>query len=252
MRKKIVAGNWKMNGDLPVTFNLINGIKDQLSVLDTDVEVVICPPFVVLESAKELIKDTEIKLGAQNVSQEDWGAFTGEISIPMIKSVGCEYVIVGHSERRTFFNETDELINKKVKAAANSMMKTILCIGETLEQRGSEITKRVIETQVKKGLEGVKPEFIENIVIAYEPVWAIGTGKTATPEMAQEVHGYIRELLKELYSAETADNLTIQYGGSVKPDNAAELFAQPDIDGGLIGGASLKADSFVEIIKAAS
>lgn len=251
MRKKIVAGNWKMNMNLSETIELISELKNSLSDLETDMGVIVCPPYTSLETAKTLLKDTSIGLGAQNMHQADSGAFTGEVSADMLKSVGCEYVILGHSERRTIFKETDEQINEKIKKAISSGLKPIFCIGETLEERESGKTENVVQTQIKNGLSGISESELENLIVAYEPVWAIGTGKTASPEQAQEVHKFIRKLLSDLYSEKFAENTTIQYGGSVKPDNAAELFSQPDIDGGLIGGASLKADSFTAIIKSA-
>lgn len=251
MRKKVVAGNWKMNKNLSETIELISGIKKELENGETNAEVIICPPFTSLETAKALIKDSKISLGAQNLHQEENGAFTGEISADMLKSVGCEYVIIGHSERRTIFNETDDLINEKIKRTLAAGLKPIFCVGETLEERENNQTDQIIETQIREGLSGISEESLENLIVAYEPVWAIGTGKTASPDQAQAVHKYIRTLLTDSFSPEMAESTVIQYGGSVKPDNAAELFSQPDIDGGLIGGASLKADSFVEIIKSA-
>ncbi|VAX26347.1 Triosephosphate isomerase [hydrothermal vent metagenome] len=249
MRKTIVAGNWKMNKDLNESVALISEIKNLLSE-DTDVKMIVCPPYTSLETVNTLIKDTNIGLGAQNMCAADSGAFTGAISASMIKSVGCEYVILGHSERRTIFGETDELINAKIKKALENSLIPIFCIGETLEERESGEMKSVIERQVKEGLNDISADQLSQMIVAYEPVWAIGTGKTATPDQAQEVHAFIRGLLTEMYSSEFADNVTIQYGGSVKPDNAKELLSQPDIDGALVGGACLKADSFVAIAKA--
>ncbi len=240
-----------MNNDLGGSVALISDLLKSLQDVKTETGVIICPPFTSLESAGTLLKNSTVKLGAQNMCSEDSGAFTGEISAGMLKSVGCEYVILGHSERRTIFNEPDELINKKVKKALDSGLYPIFCIGETLEERESGTTKDVVEKQIRGGLKGVTEAELANIIVAYEPVWAIGTGKTATPGQAQEVHAFIRSLITELYSAETADNLTIQYGGSVKPANAKELLSQPDIDGALVGGACLKADSFTDIIKSA-
>lgn len=251
MRKKVVAGNWKMNNDLSQSVNLISEIKNAITGKELNAEIIICPPFTSLETASALVKDTNVKLGAQNMYFEESGAFTGEISASMLKSVGCEYVILGHSERRAIFGESDEVINKKIKKALSSGLKPIFCIGETLEERESGVTNKVIEKQVRNGLTGISTEELKHIIVAYEPVWAIGTGKTATPEQAQEVHKFIRNLIKELYSANSAENLTIQYGGSVKADNAKSLLSQPDIDGALVGGACLKADSFFEIIKSA-
>ncbi len=251
MRKKVVAGNWKMNKDLDSSIALISEIKNLLASKSLNVEIIICPPFTSLDAANSLIKNTQIKLGAQNMYFEKSGAFTGEISPLMLKSVGCQYVILGHSERRTIFNESNQLINKKIKAAVENDLHPIFCIGETLEEREKGVTFKVIEAQVREGLEGLTAEELKNLVIAYEPVWAIGTGKTATPEQAREVHSFIRKLIGELYSTEFAEKLIVQYGGSVKPENAAELMSQPDIDGALVGGACLKADSFIKIIESA-
>jgi triosephosphate isomerase len=249
MRIKAVAGNWKMNNDLNSSINLISEIKKNLGA--KNVNVIICPPFTSLETAATLVKDSPIKLGAQNMYFEESGAFTGEISPSMLKSVGCEFVILGHSERRTIFGETNQVINKKIKTAVKQELKPIFCIGETLEEREKEITFKVIEAQVKEGLEGLSEADLSNLIIAYEPVWAIGTGRNATPAQAQEVHKFIRELIAKLYSAAFAEKLIIQYGGSVKPDNSKELMSQPDIDGALVGGACLKADSFLTIIESA-
>lgn len=248
MRRKVVAGNWKMNKDLSGTIELISAIKNELSKSDTSTEVIVCPPFTSLETASTLLKGSSIKLGAQNMHYEDSGAFTGEISAEMLKSVGCQYVILGHSERRTLFGESDEMINKKIKKAVSAGLKPIFCVGETLEERESGSTEKVVETQIREGLSGLNESELSELIIAYEPVWAIGTGKTANPQQAQDVHQFIRNLISELFSNNFAENLVIQYGGSVKPDNAAELFSQPDIDGGLIGGASLKADAFLAIV----
>jgi triosephosphate isomerase len=237
-----------MNKDLNESVELINGIKAKLEERD-DVDVIIAPPFTSLDRAGQLLAESKIKLAAQNMCSEDSGAFTGAISAKMLKSVGCEYVILGHSERRTIFGESDELINKKLKKAISENLTPIFCIGETLEERESGEMKAVIERQVKEGLNGISEEELSGTIIAYETVWAIGTGKTATPEQAQEVHAFIRNLLTELYSVTLAENTTIQYGGSVKPENASELIGQQDIDGALVGGACLKADSFVAIVK---
>ncbi|MEW6653464.1 MAG: triose-phosphate isomerase [Bacteroidota bacterium] len=250
MRKKVIAGNWKMNNDLNGTVGLISELKKGVNE-HTKAAVVVFPPFTSLETAHTLLKDTLIKLGAQNMYFEESGAFTGEISSTMLKSVGCEYIILGHSERRTIFGETDQIINKKIKAAVKNGLKPIFCIGETLEERENGITFEVCEKQVRFGLEGLSESELFNLIIAYEPVWAIGTGKTATNEQAQEVHAYIRGLVSKLLSETFSQNLVIQYGGSVKPDNAKELLAQPDIDGALVGGACLKADSFLKIIESA-
>jgi triosephosphate isomerase len=250
MRKKVIAGNWKMNNDLHQSQKLVSEIINGLGK-DTKADVIVCPPFTSLSEVSSLLKGTQIKLGAQNMYYEESGAYTGEVSADMLKSVGCEYVILGHSERRVIFNEPDELINKKIIAAFAKGLKPIFCIGELLKQREKGETMQVISRQVEKGLEGVSAEQMKNVIIAYEPVWAIGTGKTATPKQAQEVHSFIRELGAKKFSTSVADNLIIQYGGSVKPENSAELLSQKDIDGALVGGACLKADSFLGIIASA-
>ncbi len=247
MRKKIIAGNWKMYNDVNGTVNLISEIKKVMSDKNLNAGLIVCPPFTNLETASELLKDTSIKLGAQNMYFEESGAFTGEISPLMLKSVGCEFVILGHSERRTIFGEGDQVINKKIKTAIKHALKPIFCIGETLDEREKGVTFKVIETQLKNGLEGLGEGELANLIVAYEPVWAIGTGKVATPEQAQEVHKFIRELIAKMYSQNFASQLIIQYGGSVKPENAKELLGQADIDGALVGGACLKAESFIKI-----
>lgn len=213
------------------------------------VEVVVCPPFISLTAVHEVMKGSNIGLGAQNVYWEEKGAFTGEISAPMLTSAGCAYVIIGHSERRTYFGETDATVNKRIFAALAEGLIPIVCVGETLEEREQEQTFDVIRRQVQEGLAGLSADQMASIVLAYEPVWAIGTGKTASPEQAQEVHAFIRNLLKDLFGDATAEATRIQYGGSVKPDNVSELMGQPDIDGALVGGASLKAESFEKIVK---
>jgi len=250
MRKKVIAGNWKMNMNLHQSQKLVSEIINGLGK-DNKADVIVCPPFTSLSEVNALLKGTQVKLGAQNMYYEESGAYTAEISADMLKSVGCEYVILGHSERRVIFNESDELINKKIKFAIAKGIKPIFCIGELLEQRESGDTMKVVSSQIEKGLEGITTEQMKNIIIAYEPVWAIGTGKTATPEQAQEVHSFIRELVAKKYSSSVAENIVIQYGGSVKPDNAGELLSQNDIDGALVGGACLKADSFLSIIASA-
>jgi len=248
MRKKIVAGNWKMNNDLNESIELVNEIK-KILLNREDVKVIVAPPFTALDRVSQLLSGTNIGLSAQNMCYEDSGAFTGAISAKMLKSVGCEYVILGHSERRTLFGETNSDINKKLKKAISEGLIPIFCIGETLEERESGKMKKVIKKQIKKGLKEISPENFEGTIVAYEPVWAIGTGKTATPEQAQEVHAFIRKLLKEMYSESLSESTIIQYGGSVKPENAGELMGQLDIDGALVGGACLKADSFANIVK---
>lgn len=252
MRKYLIAGNWKMNKTSADTVDLVKSILLEVGSKN-DVGVVVCPPFTGLESAsKELSEVNNVQLGAQNMSDHPEGAFTGEVSAAMLRHLYVSHVILGHSERREYFQESDELINKKVLAALENSLKPILCVGETLEEREAEKTLSVIETQVKAGLANVSADKADQVVIAYEPVWAIGTGKTATPEMAQEVHYKIRELLAVQFDDATADKIRILYGGSMKPANADELLAQPDIDGGLIGGASLEAKSFAKLIESAS
>ena len=251
MRRKVIAGNWKMNKNLSESVSLISEIVNKIKKIKTKVDIIICPPFTSLDTAGELIKNSSIKLGAQNMHSEDSGAYTGEISAAMLKSIGCEYVILGHSERRTIFHENDEMINKKMKKALENNLKPIFCIGESLEEREKGITFDIIKEQLERGLTGINNTNLENIIIAYEPVWAIGTGKTATPSQAQEVHEFIRKCAKENLSNSSAENLIIQYGGSVKPENSAELLNQPDIDGALVGGASLKVADFIAIAQAA-
>jgi triosephosphate isomerase len=250
-RAKVIAGNWKLNKDIHQTEELLAGLKSALTYDLKGVRVIVCPPFTSLETAGRLTKGTSIFFGAQNMFYEDEGAFTGEVSPKMLKSVGCEYVILGHSERRQIFGETDELINKKLKKAIASGLVPIVCVGETLEQREKNVTAQIVTTQVRGVLKDISAEQVVNIIIAYEPVWAIGTGRNATPQQAEEVHLLIRKLLAELYTSAAAEKVIIQYGGSVKADNAAELLWQPNVDGALVGGACLKADSFSSIIRAA-
>ena len=251
MRKTIIAGNWKMYKDQEETTQLITALKVKVASMKPNVTAVVCPPFTSLALAGSLLKGSPIKLGAQNMSEHDEGAYTGEVSWKMLKGAGCEHVILGHSERRQYFKETNELINTKAKKALATGLLPIICVGETLSERESGITEQVISTQVKGVLAGISAAEMGRVIIAYEPVWAIGTGKTATPAQAQEVHMHIRKLVSQLYSWPVAEALVIQYGGSVKPDNAAELLAQNDIDGALVGGACLKADSFLAIIESA-
>jgi triosephosphate isomerase (TIM) len=250
MRRKVIAGNWKMNNDLSESQNLISKLVSGLSNEKVNCDVIVCPPYTSLSEANSLLKNSIVKLGAQNMYFEESGAFTGEISASMLKSAGCEFVILGHSERRTIFGETDQVINKKIKKALMSSLLPIFCVGETLEERESGVTNDIIKRQVTEGLKDISAEDMKKIIIAYEPVWAIGTGKTASPQQAEDVHAFIRGLVKSLYSNEIAEGLIIQYGGSVKPDNAKELLFQADIDGALVGGACLKAESFIGIIKA--
>ncbi len=248
MRKPIIAGNWKMNKTAGEAVELVTALKAKVADV-TDVDIVVGPTFTVLSAVAAVINGSNVKLAAQDMYWEEKGAFTGEISPVMLKDVGCQYVIIGHSERRAYFSETNETVNNKVKAAHAYSLKPIVCVGEKLEERESGIMKDVVKDHVVNGLAGLTEEQMFNTVIAYEPVWAIGTGKTATPEQAQEVHKFIRGLLAEIFSPAVAEAVRIQYGGSVKPDNVAELMGQPDIDGGLIGGASLDADSFTQLVK---
>lgn len=251
MRIKVIAGNWKMNNDLNESKDLISRLLGGLKNLNSTCDVVICPPFTSLSEASSMIKGSKIKLGAQNIHEEENGAFTGEVSAKMLLSAGCEYVIIGHSERRSIYKESDELINKKIKQAIKNNLKTIFCVGELLEEREKNITEQVIKSQILKGLQDFSLDDLKDLIIAYEPVWAIGTGKTATPQQAEEVHLFIRKLLTNNYSSEFAENLRILYGGSVKPDNSKDLLSQKNIDGALVGGACLNADSFINIIKSA-
>lgn len=248
MRRVIIAGNWKMNKNIAESIDLANSIKRSLYDIG-EVEIVICPPFVSLSDVHDVVLDSNIGLGAQDVYWEKEGAFTGEVSCGMLKSAGCEYVIIGHSERRQFFAETNETVNKKVKAALKDGLKPIVCVGEKLDERKSGKAFDVVKDHVKNSLAGISKEDMKKVVIAYEPVWAIGTGVNATKEQAQEIHKYIRGLLKEMFDEETARSIRIQYGGSVKPENIKELISQEDVDGALVGGASLKADSFSAIVK---
>lgn len=246
MRKIIVAGNWKMNKTRKETEDFFKALAP-LVADKNNVEIVVGVPFTNLETA--IREKANVKIAAQNMNPKESGAYTGEISPLMLKDLGVEYVILGHSERREYYKETDEFINEKVKAALKHGLKPILCFGETLEQREANITEKVVEEQLRKGLKEISKCEISNVVLAYEPVWAIGTGKTATSLQAQEVHAFIRKLLVEMYE-EAAEEVTIQYGGSMKPENAFELMSQEDIDGGLIGGAALEVESFVKLVEA--
>ncbi len=248
MRKKIIAGNWKMNKTAAEAAALIAGIKKEIEGVTT-VEVVVCPPFTDLKDAAAACAGSSVMLGAQNVHWEASGAFTGEISAAMLKDLCVTHVIIGHSERRQYFGETDATVNKRTKAALAAGLTPIVCVGETLEERDGGQMESVVVRQTKLGLADLGAD-LAKIVVAYEPVWAIGTGRTASPEQAQQVHALIRRTLAEIGGVAVADTIRIQYGGSMKPDNAKELMSQPDIDGGLIGGAALKADSFAAIIKA--
>lgn len=247
--KKIVAGNWKMNKSTGDAVALVRDIVRDLGD-NMDVDIVLCPPFTALKVVGEAVAQTHIKLGAQNMHWAADGAYTGEISAGMLRDLFCRYVILGHSERRAYFHETDEEINKKVKAALASHLVPIVCVGETLAEREENRMMEVVEKQVKGSLAELGDD-LKSVVVAYEPVWAIGTGKTASPAQAQEMHLHIRTVLASLGGEDAANSIRIQYGGSIKAANAKELFVQPDIDGGLVGGASLEARSFVEIVKAA-
>ena len=251
-RKPIIAGNWKMYKTAADALALVSELKKELvGVKDADVEVVVCPPFTALYVVATMLQGESIKLGAQNVHWEKEGAFTGEIAAPMLKESGVQYAIVGHSERRQYFGETNEGVNKRAKAALANGIRPIVCVGETLAQREAGHTEIVVRDHVAGALAGFTKDAMLDTVIAYEPVWAIGTGKTATPAQAQEVHAFIRELLAAMFDSTVADKVRLQYGGSVKPANAKELLGQSDIDGALVGGASLEAKGFAGIVKAA-
>jgi triosephosphate isomerase (TIM) len=250
-RKKLIAGNWKMNKTsadaVALAHDLVVAVGKQ-----SDIEVVVCPPFTAIESVGKALDGSNVKLGAQNMHFEANGAFTGEVSAPMLRAIFTTHVILGHSERRTLFGETDEFINRKVLTALKNQLRPIFCVGETLAEREGGSTLKVVQTQVERGLEGVNKDQAPVLIVAYEPVWAIGTGKVATTEQAQEVHAFIRGLLARLFTEPVAQKVRILYGGSMKPANAPELLAQKDIDGGLVGGASLEARSFVELVNAAA
>jgi triosephosphate isomerase len=248
MRKKIVAGNWKMNTNINNGTELAKAVRDHFRYKENvRAEVIICPPFTHLTEIREVLKDSKVIFGAQNCASEPSGAFTGEVSCDMIKSTGATYVIIGHSERRTIFREEDATLNKKIRLAIGAGLNVIFCCGELLPEREAGIHFEVVKKQLEEGLFNLPSADFDRIVIAYEPVWAIGTGLTATPEQAQEMHKYIRDLVSQKYGPRTAENLSILYGGSCKPSNAAELFAMADVDGGLIGGASLKSEDFCAI-----
>jgi triosephosphate isomerase (TIM) len=248
MRKIIIAGNWKLNKTTVEAVELVNLLKRELSMID-EVGIIVCPPFTALTEVGDVLVESNIKLGAQNLFWEDSGAFTGEVSGPMLKDLRVEYVIIGHSERRQFFGETNETVHKRLLAALKNGLLPIVCVGETLSEREAGKTFDVIKKQCEGAFQKVSPTDMQKVIVAYEPVWAIGTGKTATPAQAQEVHHYIRGLLKKMFDEDVAATIPIQYGGSVKPENTKELMSQPDIDGALVGGASLKSDSFSQIVK---
>ncbi|MBI1832930.1 MAG: triose-phosphate isomerase [Planctomycetes bacterium] len=250
MRKKFIAGNWKMNtrsidGEL-LAAAIVKGLGSE-----TRVDVAVCPPFPFLSRVAQVVRETLVALGAQNCYPKDDGAFTGEVSPAMLADVGCQLVIVGHSERRQIFKESDAFINQKVHASLKAKLRVILCIGETLDERNGNRTEAVLDTQLTGSLANISAEQLKQIVIAYEPVWAIGTGVNASPQQAQDAHGFVRKRVGQLCGESAAKSLVIQYGGSVKPDNAAVLLSQPDVDGALVGGASLKADDFLAIVRAA-
>lgn len=248
MRKPLIAGNWKLNKLTSEAIELVGGLKRELREIK-DVEVVVCPAYTVLSEVSKKTSDSHIKVGAQDVFWEDRGAYTGEVSSSMLKDVGCEYVIVGHSERRQYFGESNEDVSKKLKSLLQNGLYPILCVGERLEQREAGNTFEIVKDQLLGALNQITNEQLFNITVAYEPVWAIGTGKNATPKQAQEVHSYIRGLIQNEFSKDCADKIRILYGGSVNPENIRELIKQPDIDGALVGGASLKVDSFSTIVK---
>ncbi len=250
LRKAVIAGNWKMNNTPAETTALINEMKPLVAGADCD--VVICAPYIDLQAALEAAEGSNIKIGAENCHWAEKGAFTGEVSAPMLKAMGVPYVIIGHSERRQYFGETDETVNKRVRAALDNGLTVILCVGEVLEEREQGVTFEIVGKQTKVALQGVSEAELDKIIIAYEPVWAIGTGKTATADQADEVNGYIRQVIADLYSKEAADAFVVQYGGSMNAANAEELLDKENVDGGLIGGASLKANDFSVIVKAAS
>ena len=246
MRKPIIAGNWKMNKNIEESLKLVEAIK--AIPLNKDVEAVLCVPYTDLKDVKQAIEGTDIKLAAQNMHWEESGAYTGEISPTMLLELGVDYVLIGHSERSQYFNETDETVNKKIKSALGHDLLPIVCVGESLEERESNREKEIVKNQVVKALKDVQPNDIQKIVIAYEPIWAIGTGKTASSDQANEIIGFIRETIGEIYGNEEKEIVRIQYGGSVKPDNVTELMGKSDIDGALVGGASLKAEDFAKLI----
>src|SRR5579859_2474338 len=249
MRPPLIAGNWKMNGLLKDARDLAAGLRKELGDNAGGPEVLVCPPFLALEAVHQILAGSPIRLGAQDVHWEAKGAFTGEVSPAMLQEVGVAAVIVGHSERRHVMGETNEMVNRKLKACLAANLQPILCIGELLEERNMGVTREVVERQISKGLDGLTPDEVARLVLAYEPVWAIGTGKTATPRQAEEVHHYVRKLITQRAGEAVVQGIRILYGGSVSPDNVKELMAEEDIDGALVGGASLKVDSFVKIAR---
>lgn len=248
MRKTLIAGNWKMNNDVNESLKLVESLKAISKDFDENVDILVCPTFTSLYVVKEALIDSNIKIGAQNMHYEDKGAYTGEISPSMLKSMGIEYVIIGHSERRQYFNETDEFVNKKMKSSLKYDIIPILCVGETLEQRKGNIEKETVKNQIVKAFDGIEHSDAQKVTVAYEPIWAIGTGINATSEQANEMASFIRTCFSEIYDKQLSDKIIIQYGGSVKGDNANEILSQSDIDGALVGGASLNALEFLKII----
>ncbi len=248
MRKPLIAGNWKLNHTIKEALILVTDLKRELIDV-TEVDIVVCPVFTAIDEVADSLMDTNIGIGGQDLYWDDSGAFTGRVSAPLLKDAGAKYVIIGHSECRQLFHETNETVNKKLKAALKHGLIPIVCVGEVLQERESNKTLDVLNAQCRESLVGLTPEQMKKTVIAYEPVWAIGTGRTATSQQAQEAQQFIRGLLTKLHSEEVAQSVRILYGGSIKPDNIAELLSQPDVDGGLVGGASLKADSFIQIVK---
>ena len=251
MRKKFIAGNWKMNLDSRTAGSLVQDLKEKIAQgnFACCLDVAVCPSFVYLPAVVEILQGSQIKIGAQDVYFEGNGAYTGEISVAMLKDIGCQYVIVGHSERRHVLGETDEIVNKKLNAVLTGGLEGILCIGELLEERENNQTEAVIERHLRQGLAGITAEQMSRVTIAYEPVWAIGTGKTASPDQAQQAHAFARGILADIYDSNLADSVRIQYGGSVKAGNAADLMNQKDVDGALVGGASLDAETFSRIVR---
>lgn len=251
MRRFLVAGNWKMNTNRQSGADLAGALATNAASPEDGVEVLVCPPYPYLTSVAESLSASAVQLGAQDVYFEENGAFTGEVSVDMLKDVGCAYVLIGHSERRHVMGETDEIINRKVRAALAGGLKVVLCVGELLSERQGEQTETVLDAQMAGGLSGISAEEALNIVIAYEPVWAIGTGVTATPDQAESAHEHLRKWVATHYTSDWSEQVRILYGGSVKPDNAETLLSQPNVDGALVGGASLKPDQFIPIIEAA-
>ena len=247
MRKPLITGNWKMNKTVSEAVDFVNNLKSALRDVQ-DVEVVVCPTFVALSEVSKMLEGSSIKLGAQNMYMQENGAYTGEISPLMLKEVGCRYVIIGHSERREYFKENNKLINAKIKLALKYQLRPILCVGETLSEYQNNQTIDIVKAEIREGLAGIDEEQMSQVAIAYEPIWAIGTGETATPDDANRVHKIIRKIISEMFDAKTGEKTRIQYGGSVKPDNIGALMEKSDIDGALVGGASLSVESFIRIV----